>query len=121
MWEETSLNETQTTFEYLKQYYWDRDIFCETIQSVMNYNTLLDAFCYGEFNQGQYFAWFKDEDEFYIIHKTSGVIINWYKHLGRTNTCNRDGITLDNLREFFELFKEDLLDWAESNHYKLDE
>lgn len=37
MWEETSLNETQTIFETLKQYYWDRDVFCETIQNVIHY------------------------------------------------------------------------------------
>lgn len=121
MSEEMSLNETQTRFEDMKQYYWDRDVFCETILSVISIDRLLDAFCYRPMNQWSYFAWFYDEDEYYIIHKNSGMMVNWYKHLGRTNTCNQDGKTIDDLREFFRLFKEDLEAWAEYKDIELDE
>ena len=48
------------------------------------------------------------EDEFYIIHRDSGTIINWYKHLGRTNTCNKEAFTLADLKELLLLLKEDL-------------
>lgn len=33
---------------------------------------------------------------------------NWYKHLGRTNTCNKEGFTLADLKELLLLLKEDL-------------
>ena len=49
-----------------------------------------------------------DADEFYIIHRESGTMINWYKHLGRTNTCNKEGFTLEDLHELLVLLKEDL-------------
>lgn len=75
---------------------------------------------YGEFNQSENFVWFKDSDEYYIVHKPSGMIINWYKHLGRTNACNQEGKSLDDLKEFFKLFNEDLKEWAKDNHYTLD-
>ena len=45
------------------------------------------------------------EDEYYIIHLPSGTIINWYKHMGRTNTCNKN-LTLDDLREFKKMLLE---------------
>lgn len=48
---------------------------------------------------------YKEEDEFYIIHFHSGTIINWYKHLGRTNTCNKEGFSTDDLIEFLVLLK----------------
>ena len=44
-------------------------------------------------------------DEFYIIHFSSGTIINWYKHMGRTNTCNKN-LTLDDLWEFMKMLLE---------------
>ena len=44
-------------------------------------------------------------DEFYIIHFQSGTVINWYKHMGRTNTCNKN-LTLDDLREFKKMLLE---------------
>mgnify|MGYP007064904547 CR=1 FL=1 len=54
------------------------------------------------------FLLYRWEDEFYIIHRDSGTIINWYKHLGRTNTCNKEGFTLADLKELLLLLKEDL-------------
>lgn len=44
-------------------------------------------------------------DEFYIIHFPSGTIVNWYKHMGRTNTCNKN-LTLDDLLEFKRMLLE---------------
>lgn len=48
------------------------------------------------------------EDEYYIIHLESGMMVNWYKHLGRTNTCSQKDRTIDDYYEFFRLFKEEL-------------
>ena len=55
-------------------------------------------------------------DEFYIIHFPSGTIINWYKHMGRTNTCNKN-LTLDDLREFKKMLLASF-DYEEVEPYK---
>ena len=39
-----------------------------------------------------------ESTEFYIVDLETGVLINWYKHLGRTNTCSREDFTLEDLR-----------------------
>ena len=36
-------------------------------------------------------------------------MINWYKHMGRTNTCNKD-LSLDELRLFLLLLKKELVE-----------
>lgn len=105
----------------MKHYYFDRDEFIKTVKSAIDIETLYDATMdYGEFNQSENFVWFKDSDEYYVLHKPSGMMINWYKHLGRTNSCNQEGKTLDDLKEFFIAFNEDLKEWAEDHHYVLD-
>ena len=30
------------------------------------------------------------EDDVYILEKDTGILVNWYKHLGRCNTCNKE-------------------------------
>jgi hypothetical protein len=42
------------------------------------------------------------------IYRDSETIINWYKHLGRTNTCNKEGFTLADLKELLIRLKKDL-------------
>ena len=37
-----------------------------------------------------------------------------------TIACNQEGKKLDDIKEFFKLFNEDLKEWAEDNHYILD-
>lgn len=118
--DECTRNDVQTVLEDMRQYFIDRDLFRKTVNNAINYATLIDAFNYGEFNQGYYFAWFRYEDEYYILHKPSGMMINWYKHLGRTNTCNQSFRTVEDIREFFILFAEDLKEWANENNIKLD-
>ena len=55
------------------------------------------------------FSLLRWEDEFYIAHRNSGIIINWYKHMGRTNTCNKPDFTLDDFRYFLQKLREDLV------------
>lgn len=101
----------------MKHYYFDRDEFCRAVKSVMDIETLYDVtMSYGEFNQTYDFVWFNYDSEYYIVHKPSGMIINWYKHLGRTNACNQEGKTLEDVKEFFKLFNEDIKEWTEDNH-----
>lgn len=44
----------------------------------------------------------------YHFDRKSGVMINWYKHLGRTNTCNREDFSLEDLEAFLKRLKEEL-------------
>ena len=111
------MEENSTRLEYMDQYHLDRDTFCKIVSETMGYEILLNAFDHGEFNQSLNFAWFIDEGEYYIIHKNSGMMVNWYKHLGRTNTCSQGFRIVDDYYEFFRLFKEELLEWTENHPY----
>lgn len=94
----------------LPQYHFDRDDFTNVFYEVFGstdeiFNLIVacqEHKCLFEFHL------FYDSDEFYIIHLRSGTVINWYKHLGRTNTCNKEGFTLADLKELLLLLKEDL-------------
>ena len=72
----------------LPQYHIDRDKLCEIVKETVGYDRLMDAFCNGTVVCDE-FAWFSNADEYYIIHLDSGMMVNWYKHLGRTNTARR--------------------------------
>ena len=69
----------------MKQYPIERDVFCEIFGKI--YDDFYDAF-YNTTTES--FKVWRYDDEFYILHLESGTIINWYKHLGRCNTCNKD-------------------------------
>lgn len=96
-------------WETLPQYHFERDdfvkAFCEffTSEQIVDIETLCQETTYLDD-----FILLYHEDEFYILHKDSGVVINWYKHLGRTNTCNREDFTLDDLREFLNILANEL-------------
>jgi hypothetical protein len=53
------------------------------------------------------FKYWHYDDEFYIVHKNSGTLINWYKHLGRCNTCNKK-LSLKEYEKFVADFEEEL-------------
>lgn len=97
--------------ETLPQYHFERDNFTAVFKKVFSTDQIneIEEKCTCN-DQTDYFAFLRFEDEFYIVHKDSGTIINWYKHLGRTNTCNKPGFELTDLEEFLELIKKDL-DW----------
>lgn len=69
----------------MKQYPIDRDIFCDIFGKIDEefYDDLYDTTTFS-------FKCWRYDDEFYILHLESGTLINWYKHLGRCNTCNKD-------------------------------
>lgn len=94
----------------LPQYHFDRDDFC---------NVMFDVFTVGDYididtecgcnTHLDNFTLMRVEDEFYILHRDSGILINWYKHAGRTNTCNKPDFTLDDFREFLIELRKDLV------------
>ena len=95
--------------ETLPQYHFDRDDFCKVFGEVFTDDEIIDIDVMCGYPQNtENFLLYRWEDEFYIIHRDSGTIINWYKHLGRTNTCNKEGFTLADLKELLLLLKEDL-------------
>ena len=81
-------------FKPLPQYHFDRDDMCEIFDAEFT-----EWFWDHLGSSSDEFLITRNDDEFYIIHFPSGTVINWYKHMGRTNTCNKD-LTLDDLREF---------------------
>ena len=88
-------------FVNLPQYHFERNDMCEVFDSeFMNWFWDNIDRCTDEFLITKSYA-----DEFYIIHFPSGTIVNWYKHMGRTNTCNK-ALTLDDLRELKKMLLE---------------
>ncbi|WMC92313.1 hypothetical protein [Kineothrix sp. MB12-C1] len=95
--------------ETLEQYYFDRDDFVQAFKKVFTTDEIIDIEVECGCNKNyDNFLLHRYDDEFYIIHRDSGTVINWYKHLGRTNTCNKNGLTLVDLHEFLSLLKDDM-------------
>ena len=94
----------------LPQYHLDRDEFRKVFYEIFTYDEIFDieALCQGT-EHLDYFTLFYNDDEFYILHRDSGIMINYYKHLGRCNTCNRPDFTIDDLRVFLKALKNDLM------------
>lgn len=97
--------------ETLPQYHFERHAFCKAFKEFFTSDQIFDieVLCQGNTHCSN-FSLFHDSDEFYILHRDSGIMINWYKHLGRTNTCNRPDFTLDDLRIFLKALKEELIE-----------
>lgn len=97
-------------FNILPQYHFERDEFCRVFEEIFSYDEYIDidVLCSGDKHLDE-FSLFRWSDEFYILHRKSGILINWYKHMGRTNTCNKPDFTLDDFRDFLKLLREDLV------------
>ena len=70
-------------------------------------------FVYDIFNEDiQYtskFAWFRNEDEYYIIDLKNGIIVNWYKHIGRCANVNVEDMAVSDLYDLFARFRNELV------------
>lgn len=93
----------------LPQYHFERDDFVAAFHKVFTSEQIMDiedkcTCC----EHTSYFWFLRYDDEFYLVHMDSGTVINWYKHLGRTNTCNKEGFALEDLEEFLQLVGRDL-------------
>lgn len=90
--------------EEMEQYIMDRHEFCQMFEEVFKgsgINIEQDIIAGWK---GDRFNLFCNDDEFYILDMQTGMMINWYKHLGRTNTCNQKR-TKEEVKEFLELLK----------------
>lgn len=93
------------------QYHFTRDEMTNIFKEVFPLDSRVwDRVWYCDFGDTNSFHAFRDDkNEFYILHKPSGTMINWYKHMGRTNTCNKD-LSLDELRLFLLLLRKELIE-----------
>lgn len=89
--------------DYMKQYPIERDLFCEIFSEIDN----LLVFEINLPFYGDEFIIEWHNDEWYILHTISGTLVNWYKHLGRCNTCNKD-LNIDEYKEFARRCLEDI-------------
>ena len=94
----------------MKQYHFERDDFCNVFNEVFSmeeYDKLLDLLTLGY--KTFRFILMRNNDDFYILDTSNGLLIGWYKHLGRINVTNDENLTLEELKsELFEL-REDIL------------
>lgn len=95
--------------EELDQYHFERSDFTKEVRTIIpDLEDLFEYFNYNGIWKLFDFLMYEDtQDEYYIIHWKSGTMINWYKHLGRTNTCNKD-LSIDGFSEFLEMLKSDI-------------
>lgn len=95
--------------ENLPQYHFERDDFCKMFKEVFTIEQIyyIEEECVSG-KHTENFSLFRVDDDFYILHRDSGVLINYYKHLGRINTCSVSDFTLDDLRYFLKSLKEEL-------------
>ena len=98
--------------ETLHQYHFDRGEMTRIFEEVFPLKSEewdWDDVWWCDFRDTSSFHAFKDEDEYYILHKPSGTMINWYKHMGRTNTCNKD-LSPTELKLFLLLLRKELVE-----------
>lgn len=93
----------KSPFETLPQYALDRDLFMNI------YGNISEALMNETYYETSNFKGWYNDDEWYILHKPSGTLINWYKHCGRTNTCNKV-LTLEQHKEFAKMILDDMRD-----------
>ena len=98
--------------EDLHQYHFNREEMTNIFNEIFPIDSEKwdwDSVWMCEFPDTSSFHAFRDDDEFYILHKQSGTMINWYKHMGRTNTCNKD-LSLEELKLFLLLLRKELVE-----------
>lgn len=95
----------------LPQYHFTRDSFVSTFEQVFTETEIdnIEDMCRQHTTLNEFLLFYHpDWEEFYIIYLPSGTIINWYKHLGRTNTCNKENFSIADLMNLLEKLKADM-------------
>lgn len=103
--------EDDGVLQELPQYHFDRDAFVSTFEQVFTNDEIFDLeiMCVKHTTLNEFLLYYHcDLEEFYIIHLSSGTIVNWYKHLGRTNTCNKENFSIADLKNLLEKLKADI-------------
>ena len=92
----------------LPQYHLERNDFINLIKETIGLEFLLDSFTLSQYIKTSSFLLWHNDDEYYILHCSSGMLVNWYKHLGRCNTCSQSFRTNDDYKKFFSLLRDEL-------------
>lgn len=94
----------------LPQYHFERKEFVDAFKEIFTTDEILgiEELCQHDSSLRDFHLFYTTLEEYYIIHIPSNVVINWYKHLGRTNTCNKEDFDLDDLKAFLKLLKNNL-------------
>ena len=94
----------------MKQYHFDRQDFCHAFENIFTTDEILDIeeLCLNTTTLDHFHLFYTKDEEYYIVHLPSGTMINWYKHLGRTNTCNKNNYTLNDLNRFLKALKKEM-------------
>lgn len=96
-------------FDIMEQYHFERGDFCNVFNKVFaseQYDKLFDLLTSGY--SSYEFILTRHDDDFYILDTETGLLITWYKHLGRINMTNDKNLTLDELYQELIKLKEDL-------------
>ena len=86
----------------------NRDEFCDAFHFVFTNAEIIDleSKCQGHTRVGHFYLYY-NEDEFYFIDLDTGVMVQYYKHLGRCNHIN-DEFTVEDLIEFLMDLRKEL-------------
>lgn len=98
-------------FDVMEQYHFEREDFCNVFDKVFTndqYDKIFDLMTRHEGYQSYKFILTRHDDDFYILDTETGLLITWYKHLGRINMTNDKTLTLDELYQELITLKEDL-------------
>ncbi len=97
-------------FKELEQYHFKRQDFVDAFEEIFTDNEIMgiEELCRSCTTLEDFHLFYTTWEEYYIIHLPSGIGINWYKHLGRTNTCNKADFELVDLKAFLKLLKNNL-------------
>lgn len=98
-------------FDTMEQYHFEREDFCNIFNEVFTseqYNKLFDLLTSG-YNSYK-FVLTRHYDDFYILDTETGLLIAWYKNLGRINMTNDKTLTLEELKIELIKLKFDLID-----------
>ena len=96
-------------FDAMEQYHFEREDFCNTFNEVFTseqYDKLFDILTSGY--SSYEFILTRHDDDFYILDTETGLLITWYKHLGRINMTNDKTLTLEELHKELIKLREDL-------------
>lgn len=88
----------------------ERDKFCDAFHYVFTSAEIVDleVKCQAHTRVGDFYLYY-DEDEFYFINLENGVIVEYYKHLGRCNAINTE-FTVSELIGFLTKLRKDIHD-----------
>ena len=99
--------------------YEDRGEFGDIVADTIGLDHVYDLFTYqSEPISYDGFVWIRYDDTYYIINLDTGIVVSWYKHVGRAVEMSKD-LDAEDLRVFFARFKDATDQWIKDKNIKL--